>query len=233
VPQAWRLPARRATPVRWRRRTVTVSPSAFPIFLRISALIGSLCVPSPRAMNELRNGSPSTVPFTFARPFVPKYSADPGTGAATSLGFWAKWVASRRLGHRVHCVPWSTNLKPSRAISGLRMFQLESMVNRYEQIRHMVAPVSGHLVCIRGDQCHPAGSGHPHARSESGSHLQPGDTREADGDRPHGFRQYQSSTARLGQCRSTTIMSITGAFFSGRCRFTARRCLTSGAVTVP
>ena len=46
--------------------------------LRRSALIGSLCVPSPSAMNELRNGWPSTVPATFTSPRVPKYSAEPG-----------------------------------------------------------------------------------------------------------------------------------------------------------
>ena len=37
-------------------RTVTVSPSFLPRFVRRSALIGSLCVPSPRAMKELWNG---------------------------------------------------------------------------------------------------------------------------------------------------------------------------------
>ena len=37
-------------------RTVTVSPSPFPIALRISALIGNMWVPSPSAMNELRIG---------------------------------------------------------------------------------------------------------------------------------------------------------------------------------
>ena len=49
-----------------------------PIARRISAVTGSLCVPSPRAMNELRNGCPSTVPRTFTRPRVPKNSAEPG-----------------------------------------------------------------------------------------------------------------------------------------------------------
>ena len=60
------------------RRTVTVSPASLAIALRTSALIGSLWVPSPRAMNELRNGWPSTVPRTLTRPWVPKYSAEPG-----------------------------------------------------------------------------------------------------------------------------------------------------------
>jgi len=60
--------------VRW---TVTVSPSSFPICFRSSDLIGNLCVPSPRAMKEVWNGWPSTVPFTFTRPLVWKYSGDP------------------------------------------------------------------------------------------------------------------------------------------------------------
>src|SRR6266542_4003463 len=38
------------------RRMVTVSPGFFPMTLRTSALMGSLWVPSPMAMNELRNG---------------------------------------------------------------------------------------------------------------------------------------------------------------------------------
>jgi len=43
-----------------------------PIHPRRSVLIGSLCVPSPRAMKELWNGLPSTVPRTFTSPRVPK-----------------------------------------------------------------------------------------------------------------------------------------------------------------
>src|SRR5690242_814749 len=46
--------------------------------LRISALTGSLWVPSPRAMNELWNGWPSMVPRTLTRPLVPKYATDSG-----------------------------------------------------------------------------------------------------------------------------------------------------------
>lgn len=42
--------------IRSSKRTVTVSPSSFPIALRTSAFMGSLCVPSPIAINELRNG---------------------------------------------------------------------------------------------------------------------------------------------------------------------------------
>ena len=42
-----------------------------------AALTGSLCVPSPRAMKALSNGSPSMVPLTFTSPFVPKNSAEP------------------------------------------------------------------------------------------------------------------------------------------------------------
>ena len=37
-----------------------MSPTSLPIVRRTSALTGSLCVPSPRAMNEPRNGCPST-----------------------------------------------------------------------------------------------------------------------------------------------------------------------------
>jgi hypothetical protein len=55
-----------------------VSPASFPIAFRTSALTGSLCVPSPIAMKELRNGSPSIVPRTFTSPRVPKTSTDRG-----------------------------------------------------------------------------------------------------------------------------------------------------------
>jgi hypothetical protein len=58
------------------RRTVTASPASFPIALRTSPLTGSLWVPSPSAMNELRKGWPSTVPRTFTRPRVPKKSTE-------------------------------------------------------------------------------------------------------------------------------------------------------------
>jgi len=51
---------------------VTVSPACFAIALRTSALMGSLCRPSPKAMNELRSGCPSTVPLTLTRARVPK-----------------------------------------------------------------------------------------------------------------------------------------------------------------
>ena len=56
---------------------MTLSPADLPNFLRSSALMGNLWVPSPRAMNELWNGRPSTVPLTLTKPLVPKYSADP------------------------------------------------------------------------------------------------------------------------------------------------------------
>ena len=46
-----------------------------PMTLRNSALTGSLWVPSPSAMNELRNGCPSTAPVTRTKPRVPKNSA--------------------------------------------------------------------------------------------------------------------------------------------------------------
>ena len=74
--------ARRAAPALGRSAprscTVTVSPACLPIAVRTSARTGSLCVPSPSAMNELSNGCPSTLPRTFTRPRVPKNSADPG-----------------------------------------------------------------------------------------------------------------------------------------------------------
>ena len=44
-------PSRRSS-----RSAVTGSPACFAITLRTSALIGNLWVPSPSAMNELRNG---------------------------------------------------------------------------------------------------------------------------------------------------------------------------------
>jgi nicotinamidase-related amidase len=43
----------RCRSMRW---MVTLSPSLLSIVSRRSALIGSLCVPSPRAMKELRKG---------------------------------------------------------------------------------------------------------------------------------------------------------------------------------
>jgi len=42
--------------------TVTLSPASLSISFRISAFMGSLCVPSPNAINELLNGCPSTLP---------------------------------------------------------------------------------------------------------------------------------------------------------------------------
>jgi transposase len=63
---------------RWSRCTRTASPGTLPIARRRAAFTGSLCVPSPSAMNELWNGWPSTVPRTLTSPRVPKNSADPG-----------------------------------------------------------------------------------------------------------------------------------------------------------
>jgi hypothetical protein len=54
------------------------SPASFWMAWRSFALIGSLWVPSPRAMKELRNECPSTVPRTLTSPRVPKYFAQPG-----------------------------------------------------------------------------------------------------------------------------------------------------------
>ena len=56
---------------------MTVSPSCLSSTRRRSALIGSLCVPSPSGMKELRKSWPSTVPATLTRPRVPKNSARP------------------------------------------------------------------------------------------------------------------------------------------------------------
>src|SRR5918998_35048 len=57
--------------------TRTRSPASLPIARRVAALTGSLCVPSPSAMNALSNGSPSTVPRTLTSPLVPKNAAEP------------------------------------------------------------------------------------------------------------------------------------------------------------
>ena len=66
---------------------------------------GSLCRPSPSAMNELWNGSPSTVPRTFTSPRVPKNSADSGHTdvgpAARGSGLAAARPRTPRRGHRV------------------------------------------------------------------------------------------------------------------------------------
>src|SRR5262249_16715896 len=70
------------------RRTTTSSPASFWIAFRISALIGSMWVPSPSAMNQLRNGWPSTVPRAFPSPRVPKYSAEPGITTYVQPPFW-------------------------------------------------------------------------------------------------------------------------------------------------
>ncbi len=64
--------------IRFRKSTVTRLPASFPIAARTSAFIGSMCLPSPMAMNELRNGWPSIVPRTFTRPRVPKNATDSG-----------------------------------------------------------------------------------------------------------------------------------------------------------
>src|ERR1700719_3368529 len=57
---------------------MTVSPSCLPMRFRRSDLTGSLWVPSPRGMYELRNGWPSMVPRTLTRPRVPKNAAESG-----------------------------------------------------------------------------------------------------------------------------------------------------------
>jgi len=64
--------------VRSSKRIVTVWPASFPIDFRTSALIGSMCLPLPIAMNELRNGYPSIVPRIFTRPLVPKNLTESG-----------------------------------------------------------------------------------------------------------------------------------------------------------
>ena len=48
--------------------TVTVSPASLPIVRRTSAVTGSLWRPSPRAMNDVRTGTPSIVAATLTRP---------------------------------------------------------------------------------------------------------------------------------------------------------------------
>src|SRR5262249_43444065 len=40
--------------------------------------MGSMCLPFPIAMNELRNGYPSIVPRIFTRPLVPKNLTESG-----------------------------------------------------------------------------------------------------------------------------------------------------------
>jgi hypothetical protein len=58
--------------IRSSKDIATVSPTVFPIAWRMFARTGSLCVPSPRAMNELRKGCRSILPLTFTKPRVPK-----------------------------------------------------------------------------------------------------------------------------------------------------------------
>ncbi len=64
--------------MRFSMRTCTLSPTSFPIILRISAFTGSMCVPSPLAMKELWKECPSIFPLILTNPRVPKKSADPG-----------------------------------------------------------------------------------------------------------------------------------------------------------
>src|ERR1700729_1832280 len=64
--------------IRSSRMTLPESPTFLPIAFKISAFIGSLCVPLPSAMKELRNSWPSTVPRTFTKPRVSKNSTDWG-----------------------------------------------------------------------------------------------------------------------------------------------------------
>ncbi len=64
--------------IRSSNRTVTLSPTSLPMIRLISAFIGSICVPSPIAMNELRNGRPSILPLTLTSPRVPKNLTDSG-----------------------------------------------------------------------------------------------------------------------------------------------------------
>jgi hypothetical protein len=59
-------------PIRFSNFTFTVLPASFPIARRISSLTGSMCLPSPMAMNELWKGCPSIVPVTLTKPRVPK-----------------------------------------------------------------------------------------------------------------------------------------------------------------
>ena len=61
--------------IRSERWTVTESPACLPSAERSSDFTGSLCRPSPRAMNELRKSWPSMVPTTLTSPRVPKNSA--------------------------------------------------------------------------------------------------------------------------------------------------------------
>ncbi len=70
--------ASRSLTSRSSRWTVTVSPCCLSTSRRSAVFIGSLWRPSPSAMNELWNATPSTVPRTFTRPRVPKYAADSG-----------------------------------------------------------------------------------------------------------------------------------------------------------
>src|SRR6202030_3115023 len=64
--------------IRSSKDMATVSPTSFPIAWRMSARTGSLCVPLPRAMNELRKGWPLILPLTLTNPRVPKNLTESG-----------------------------------------------------------------------------------------------------------------------------------------------------------
>jgi hypothetical protein len=74
--------------IRSSKDMATVSPILFPIAWRMSARTGNLCVPSPRAMNELRNGWPSILPLTFTKPRVPKNLTESGQTTYVQPPFW-------------------------------------------------------------------------------------------------------------------------------------------------
>ena len=58
--------------------TFTIWPASLPIAFRVPALIGSICRPSPIAMNEALNGWPSILPLILTSPLVPKNFVDSG-----------------------------------------------------------------------------------------------------------------------------------------------------------
>jgi hypothetical protein len=60
------------------RRTWTASPASLQIAFRMLALTGSVCVPSPIAVNELRKPCPSIVASTFTSPRVRKNATETG-----------------------------------------------------------------------------------------------------------------------------------------------------------
>jgi hypothetical protein len=98
--------------IRSSRLTVTTSPAFLPIALRTSERTGSICVPSPLAIKEPRNGWPSIFPRTFTSPRVRKKSTDSGQTTyvhAPLSGLLRKVAVKRRFNFIKNYPSWASS----------------------------------------------------------------------------------------------------------------------------